>query len=354
MALADTVDAGPSRPGLRGGRTAHVARVILGELALLVAALAGEIGLLLAAQKRSLPIAVLLVVHLIICAMLFSLAARRARAGENTIPALLAGLLTLVAGPAGAGMALVGLMLGGRTRPRPELLEEWYDRIALTQKPDPTQQLCDRVAIGRSLDLAGPAPHSFADVVSRGTIAERQAALGLIARHFSPEYAAALHAALKSEEPVIRVQAAAVAARVREGLERRLVDLFRQAETSGLTPAHALQLASEINGAASSGLLDESTAMRAERIAKGLQGGVLTGQNARIIDLAALLSARRRQGGPAAVRRMMKAIETELIRAGDYARLRALRRLARVAVKGGLHIRPRRPHASPAQREAGR
>lgn len=351
MALAEAAGAGQSEFG-QGRRKAGVARLLLGELALLVLAVVAESGLLLAAQQRGLPVAALLTGHVLICSLLFHLAMRRARAGENTIPALLAALLTLVAGPAGSAMALIGLLMGGRTRPRPELLEEWYDRIALTQKPDPTQQLCDSVAIGRALDLTGPAPRSFVDIVARGTIAERQAALGLIARHFGPEYAPALRVALKSEEPVIRVQAAAVAARVRERLERSLAELFRRADSSTLAPAQAMEIVAEIGAAVSSGLLDESTAARADRVAARLQGGLLSAAGTGLIDVAMVLAGHGRRGGPSAVRRMTSALETEMIRAGEYARLRGLRRVACVVARGGLRVRPRLPVAARKERGA--
>ena len=83
----------------------------------------------------------------------------------------------------------------------------------------PVTKHCDMVAIGRALDLAGRAPPSFSEAIDKGTLLQKQNALGLIARKFHPGYLSALKAALKSDEPVIRVQAAAVAAHVREDVK---------------------------------------------------------------------------------------------------------------------------------------
>lgn len=72
---------------------------------------------------------------------------------------------------------------------------------------------------------------------------ERQRALGLIARHFHPDYAPVLDAALRSPEPVVRVQAAAVVARVREDLKARVASL---AKTGPRGLAQALADAGEL------------------------------------------------------------------------------------------------------------
>jgi len=352
MAIAETTPAAGDALSREWAGEALVLRPRLVEAGVTAAALAGELLLLLAAERGLAPLLVLLAAHLLISGALLQVVVRRARAGGDTIPSLLSVLLTFVAGPIGALLALAAIVISRRSRPHPELLAAWYDRISLSQESDEVQKLCDRVAIGRTIDLLAPPPRSFAETVAQGTLAERQTALGLIARNFSPEYAPALRVALKSEEPVIRVQAAAVAARVREGLERRLAELMRQADGARLKPAEALARAAEISACVETGLLDDATAQRAAASAIGLRRSALGGDSTGALELVALVTAPGRPRRRAAARKHAGAIESELIRSGDFARLRGFRRALAVATgKASYRLRGRQrthAHAGPA------
>ncbi len=105
------------------------------------------------------------------------------------------------------------------------VLKEWYERLASAGRPAPATQLHDRITSGRVPRLETPAPLNFMYVIERGNLDERQKALGLIARNFHPDYTPVLEAALKSPEPVVRVQAAAVVAHVKANLKTRIKKL---------------------------------------------------------------------------------------------------------------------------------
>ncbi|PPD31183.1 MAG: hypothetical protein CTY20_00050 [Hyphomicrobium sp.] len=192
---------------------------------------------------------------------------------HDMVPGAMVVAATTVAGPIGALFALaIPTFLARPMTPSP-LLDAWYQRIAQSGEIDPETRLCDNVSSGRTMDLAAPPPQSFVEVMSHGGLADKQSALGLIARRFHPDYLPALAVALKSPEPVVRVQAAAVAARVRNGLKSRVRALLDEVDAAVVSPQVAA-CRPELAKAVASGLLDASDRVRAEaalaRFADGL------------------------------------------------------------------------------------
>jgi hypothetical protein len=311
------------------GKTASSRRWV--EPGVAAAALAAELPLLLAGAAERLPVAQLVAAHIVIVAGLAAWTWLRARNGSDTGAALLTLVATAAAGVFGAFGALVAHLLG-HNRGDAKLLDAWYERIALAAETDPVNKLCEEVAIGRSIDLSSPAPRSFDKVIAEGTLEERQTALGLIARQFHLEYVPALKAALLSHEPVVRVQAAAVAARVRGDLKRSVRETLAKIEMLS-EPDEVLAAATRLAAAAQSGLLDETDRIRAEAGARQLSRRVGT-------DL--------RQH--AARGHARDAIEAELIRSGRFDSLRVARRTA--ALGRGNHYRVRRLAPSRAGRSA--
>lgn len=172
-------------------------------------------------------------------------------------PYALALISALIAGPAGGLLAVLALLRMEREPAHPELLTAWYDRIALAGDTDAATDLYNTVAMGRALDTSIAPPQVFDAVMTEGSLADRQTALGLIARQFSPSYAPALRHALVSPEPVIRVQAAAVAVKVRAELKASLATALGRAQAGDLTPAAAGRLAVELRAMTGSGLLED-------------------------------------------------------------------------------------------------
>jgi len=200
---------------------------------------------------------------------------------DRTGPMLLA-IAALAAGPIGAAVVLVGAVLPVRRADSTPLLAAWYKRIALASEIDATTELCDTVASGRTMDLAAPVPRAFMTVIERGTLAERQTSLGLIARRFHPQYLPALEVALRSAEPVVRVQAAAVAARVRGPLRARLEALLSD-DWAGRADASASRRA-ELEAILASGLVEAGArdkaraALAAQAVSLGPDAGAAAAQ----------------------------------------------------------------------------
>ena len=220
---------------------------------------------------------------------------------------VLAMLTTLEGGLAGACGALVALIALSRNGTPLPLLEAWYDRIALAGDIDPVTRLYNEVAMGRSLDTNLEAPPAFEAVMTTGSLADRQAALGLIARKFAPGYAPALRLALVSPEPVIRVQAAAVAVKVRADVKTTLAQLLALDRSESQTDADkAVQLRDLI----ASGLLDDDDAVRAQTAYKHLMDALIQSLPQDPVQ---------RPTRPPAIQSM---IEAELLSRRDYAGFR--------------------------------
>lgn len=318
---------GPASIARRGSRIAAV------EYAAAIACcvLEGLIGL--AALEGSLAVGWLLLGHLAVVGVLAAWVRHRLANGAEGSSALLLLIFTFVAGPIGAAGALATLpFLGGRDE-HSELLDSWYERISNSTAVEPEAKLAESILSGRTLETSAPPPQHLYGIMLRGSLVERQKALGLIARRFDPAYGLALKAALKSPEPVVRVQAAAVAARVRGALKSDVrAALGRLAEVEG-DPVAAAKAAAHLEGCAASGLLDEGDRVRAEAAVTRLRAaiartasGAAAGPRSPIPRLPASLAAARE-------------FERGLIAAGAFRQLRVGRRLDRLT-RLGLKVRP--------------
>ena len=236
----------------------------------IIVAAALEIGLLaLAALGVLTPIGVALGHGLICSAMLIWFWHHRASAGLG-VTTYIAILATLAAGPFGAVGALLLPWLTRRSVDNTELLKSWYERIALSAATDPLTHQSDQISIGRSADLHAPMPAAFADLFATGSVADRQSALGMIARKFHPDYLPALRTALSSPDAIVRVQAAAVAARIRPELEKRVADLTALIEQGTAPSADVARAATCLERCAASGLMSETDVARIDAIARAV------------------------------------------------------------------------------------
>lgn len=163
---------------------------------------------------------------------------------RQQVVALFAWLLLAVSGPAGALAIVLALPFAARPNAGPEILRSWYRRLAGAGGVEVSTHLHSQIMAGRAKRFDVGLPHDFEDVIANGSLVERQAVLGLIARKFHVDYAPALQLALRSEEPVVRVQAAAVVARVRATLKQDIKTLLDRAsaDAAGASFADAVNL----------------------------------------------------------------------------------------------------------------
>lgn len=250
--------------------------------------------------------------------------------GVDAGPLMLLAPAVAFLGPFGAfGCIFIG-GLSRRGASDVERLEAWYQRLSLSTELDPTARLADHVLTGRALNFSLQPASPMAALVEHGTIGEKQAILGLIARRFHPDYLPTLQIALVSDEPVIRVQAAAVAAKIRGEMPARVDALLRDASDPAAPPDRIIARIDEARLCARSGLLESKDRERAERLIDGLLSRTL---------LRLERSALTRQS-PHALTASLGALEDHLLATLRHADFRRLRRIQAWAKRGPWRWRP--------------
>ncbi len=282
---------------------------------------------------------VLLFVHgLALAALVLQLRDCRRRGDDASLPflALLGCFAVGPAGPIGAGC--LELLVRSAAQDG-HLLEDWYERISLSTTIDRVTRHCDDVRIGRTINLRARAPASFLAEIESGTLAERQAILGLVARRFHVDYLPVLQAAMRSSEPMIRVQAAAVASHVRPMVDQLFKGAVAEMAAATAHPAKALVLLDRFAALTASGLLDESDRQRGLEIQARLSDVVMAG--------VALPRFASREATLADDPTVNAAFERLLIARGRFADLR-IHRSSRTALRNRPHARIRRLGAMPS------
>ena len=295
-------------------------------LAALCAA-AGEILLSLLVVSGGIHPPAVIAFHLAIVAWTWLILFSGRPASEDATIATVLLLLVLVAGPVGATAAAAMLPFAGKRPERREILQAWYRRLANAGGVEPATALHDRVVAGRVLRLDTKPPEQFLDVIARGSLSERQTALGLMARQFHTDFAPALQAALRSQEPVVRVQAAAVVARVRADVKGQIAKMSSDRKPNGSNARQRLARASSLQALANCSLLEESDARTARIAAQRMFGELLVSPR----DVANLVSG--------AAPECADAVERYLSDGGRLKEFRVVRRIRAIESQGAYRIR---------------
>jgi hypothetical protein len=265
--------------------------------------------------------------HIAIVAGTIIYVQRATRRKVDASPSMLLAITTFAAGPLGALGSLISYWLTFEDQDDSDLLRAWYARLSLSTETDAMTQLSDTVAIGRSQLLDAALPSTFVGIFHNGSIADQQNVLGLIARHFHPDYIPALRAAVTSEATIIRVQAAAVTAHVRGSVvglaQNAIVDIGRV--DIGLD--RRLAAARDLDACLVSGLLDERDRLKLvdqrRQSEFALQGAV--DQLTKVY--------------PSLEPDVLEQIEQRLLAAGRFAEFRQLRQRARRRLFGRYTVR---------------
>jgi hypothetical protein len=309
---SDAVSPATRRPFLRSREAIAAAVAFAGECLIVVLVFSGGATLSVAVALHG----------LVAAAAAALLLWRRPPDSDVTVASVMA-LVIAVAGPAGAAASLAIVPFAGNAGAGARVLDAWYQRLANAAGADPATETYDRVHAGRVVRFASDVPHDFAEIITSGTLAERQAALGLMARTFHTDFAPALVLALRSPEPVVRVQASAVVARVRGELKVRIASRLNAATAhlAGISAAGELQRLATcplVDGAnrARCGIAEQAILARELRTSRDV-----------------IAEAAGSKPGTAPV------IERFLLTAGRYKDFRAARRIHDVASGGRYRVR---------------
>lgn len=222
-------------------------------LAVAAVALVAEVTLLAAASRGEAPLS-LAAAHGAILAALgawaFTPASRRAR-----YPLLL-WIATASFGPFGPAGVLLASALEWHYARHATGVEEWHAMLFPSTQVDENAELWRRIGQRASDRPVERHVTPFLDVLSFGTIPQRQSVVAIIAQQFHPVFAPALRAALCDEHNVIRVQAATAIARIENEFLARSIELEAAVREAPDDPSAALALAVHCDDQAFAGLLD--------------------------------------------------------------------------------------------------
>lgn len=250
-------DAGPGRFGPAMGRL----------LALLVAA--ADLGLIAMWLTGEASTLLTLGAHLALTAAIAPILRFLLRL--RPVVVALSCLLLILLGPLG-GLLLFALELGvdGAGRDLSERRDApWRDR-----PESRAERICRDIRQNRRPLLDGALPRGFVDALDAGTMPERYRVISAISRHYQPEMLAALRHALASPVPVLRVQAAAVYAKLRGDFGEEANRLL-SAPSAGLSPRATRVRIASLDRVVASGFVDDDlqTRLRARRDALAAQAG---------------------------------------------------------------------------------
>ncbi len=154
-------------------------------------------------------------------------------------------------GAAGAALATVlGVYFDRHATP----IDEWRRALFPEAVADKDGALWALVGARQGDHRATVAP--FVDVLEHGSLAQKQAVVALIARHFRPAFAPALRLALRDPQNAVRVQAATAVSLIEAAATSRALDLERQRQQRQDDPVLLLELAHHEDQYAFTGLLD--------------------------------------------------------------------------------------------------
>lgn len=166
-----------------------------------------------------------LALHLTIVAALALWTFRRYQRQQDLRLSLLLVTATAFLGPLGAAGTLATIGLWALYRRSSTPFEQWYASMFPEQESKFSMQLYEQIIArpANSGERSGVVP--FIDILSFGTVPQKQSAIALIADHFQPAFAPALKRALNDNRNAVRVQAAAAVSKVEKDFVARAVDL---------------------------------------------------------------------------------------------------------------------------------
>lgn len=238
-----------------------------------------ETMLVIAGVSGHIPLPVLLLIHCAIMLGVTLVLDQRERHRMDSRVLAVAVVTTAVSGPIGAAMtALLGVYLRLR-KIETALLANWYERISGHARADAVVELHERIQAGRTLNPYVDARVRFAAILRSGPLEEKQRVLSVITQKYHPRFAGLLELALRNQDPPIRVQAAAVMARLKEQERNAVKALLAASETTteaGADIARSLGLTAKLSISIDSGLLDEQDATQAVARAKTILRAILS------------------------------------------------------------------------------
>jgi tetratricopeptide (TPR) repeat protein len=215
---------------------------------------AAECGIACSWLIGGMPVWAALLGHTVVstCVAAWCCRSEKARA-DIRLPFLLA-LSTAALGPIGVAGTILAALLARRSLRRGHSFEEWYQSIFPEAEEIANIRLVDRI---EGEDPAGADEvASFPDVLSFGSLRQKQDLIAFISRNFRPVFGPILKRALHDPESVIRVQAATAMSKLESSIAARTLALKERVRRNPEDTATLRALALHYDTWLFSGILD--------------------------------------------------------------------------------------------------
>jgi polysaccharide biosynthesis protein PelE len=195
-----------------------------------------------------------LVSHTCVVTLIFVWNHWSAEARQDRRLPLLAGLATAALGPFGPLGTLFVLLLARHYMRKAQPFEEWYRSLFPDTGETENRKIVDQIAGAKGREAETPT--AFSDVLSFGSLEQKQDVIALISRHFRPAFGPVLKRALNDGHSAIRVQAATAMSKLENTILERTMELTRQVRDNPAATETLRSLAQHYDDCLFCGLLD--------------------------------------------------------------------------------------------------
>jgi len=242
---------------------------------------------------------------------------------------LLLALATLGMGPAGAAGVFLCTIFEMCFRPFATPFTEWFASIFPEEGDKTRQGFLELLHTSEDPVTTSLRISSFRDTMATGTIEQKQALLGLIARRFTPAFAPALHQALADPVPAVRVQAAAAVAAIEGRFAERTFELQARANRAGASMGDHYSLAHHLIAFSDAGIAEPQRVDEARNLALKELDTVLSASPGHVTALAASAGLLLKLGRASEA---LERIDRSIDAAGTSAQVAALQLQAMMAL----------------------
>jgi hypothetical protein len=196
-------------------------------------------------------------------------------------------LVPLIAatGPFGAGIGLIAALVHLRCEPNAVTPAEWIDGLFERSQDSESVRLHERITFGLDDFESGTSVEPFRDILSGGSVLQKQMAIAKIARYFRPAFAPFLLHAARDSNAAVRVQAATALAKIERDFMARYIKLENDLRDLPDHDPAKLKLAELYDDYAHADLLDDNNR-------KALSARKSAGKNLRMAEPAAGIECR--------------------------------------------------------------
>lgn len=179
-------------------------------------------------------------------------------------------LLVLVTGTGPFGVLTAALVSGIRflQGQREVSPEHWIHALLPDETRDESEKLHERIVFGLDNFSTQNSVEPFLNILTGGTLMQKQVMIAKVTRYFRPQFAPLLLAAVHDTNPAVRVQAATALAKIERDFLRRYMRLEKQIKLTPNDEKLRLEQAYLCDDYAHAGLVEETRRhdMRAQAI----------------------------------------------------------------------------------------